>query len=228
MALPLEDLTVMKDLLPFIPAICSAVAASFAALCSYQILRTQKYNLIESIRPELIITDWERGADGEPLILRFGTVKNVGRGCAHHVRIDCQEMYNGYPVASMGTETLPLLPNGESSTVDGTIMLWRSNSDNPPEGVGRICLSIVLICWDNHGNRYRTTYTVYVMFGDMHVLGAAVVAPGVWLLKRSSSYKNGSWLAVRSSVETRALKLKRRVLRLVDRVVRRKSVGNHT
>jgi len=68
----------------------SAIAASFSALSSFLIMLIHRRNLLESVRPELILDDWSRLAEGEGDtthdVLVFTAVRNVGRGTGHCTR----------------------------------------------------------------------------------------------------------------------------------------------
>jgi hypothetical protein len=64
-------------------AIWSAVAASFAALAAFLSFLTQRRNLLESVRPEIVLDGWTRISPG----LRFTSIRNVGRGSALHIVI---------------------------------------------------------------------------------------------------------------------------------------------
>ena len=76
----------------FTSAFWSAVAATFAALSSLLLMLIHRRNLIESIRPELVLTGWTRSERGERdknrEAIRIATIKNVGRGAALEIRMN--------------------------------------------------------------------------------------------------------------------------------------------
>jgi len=49
----------------------------------------QRRNLLESVRPELVLTGWgkreEGSGDSWHEVLTFNTIRNIGRGAAIHV-----------------------------------------------------------------------------------------------------------------------------------------------
>jgi hypothetical protein len=74
-------------------AVCSMSAAACSAYCSYRISKTQKSNLTYSIRPELVLTDWQRRDEGSGddlrSIITFGKISNIGRGPAITIKLNC-------------------------------------------------------------------------------------------------------------------------------------------
>jgi hypothetical protein len=197
-------------------AVWSAVAATFAALSSFLIMLTQRRNLLESVRPELVLTDWGRREAGsndtryEEVI--FGTIRNVGRGAAIHVLFLADE--HGLVDKDWVTPTNPptdgpfcgriavLAPN-ETIKIDGRVSLWWKNvkETQPLAQVfdpGRqIWFTIVLCCWDTRGLRHETHYTLYVQertpWGRMGFCGDDEVAPGVvWAFRKTSA--RAGWL----------------------------------
>lgn len=94
-------------------AIWSAVAASFAALASLLIMLIQRRSLLESVRPELVLTGWGRAARGEGNgtheVITFETIKNVGRGAALHISFGSMQELDGKPTAILSSTRLPIL-----------------------------------------------------------------------------------------------------------------------
>jgi hypothetical protein len=84
-------LQVQPPLSPNYPVIWSAVAATFSALSSWLIWRTQRRNLLESVRPEIMLDQWVRRSLGEAEHkheqLIFSELKNIGRGSALHLYV---------------------------------------------------------------------------------------------------------------------------------------------
>jgi hypothetical protein len=66
----------------------AAIAAGFSAFSSFLIMRIQRNNLIESVRPELVLIGWSRkppGGPGAHDTVSFMAIKNVGRGTAFNI-----------------------------------------------------------------------------------------------------------------------------------------------
>src|SRR5687767_151938 len=85
----------------------SAVAASFSALSATVMVMIQRRNLLESVRPEIVLVGWGRKnwkmekVDCE--IVSFSHVKNVGRGPALHVYMNGSQIEENLPQAIMST-----------------------------------------------------------------------------------------------------------------------------
>jgi len=89
----------------------------------------QRRNLLESVRPELVLPDCERLNEGEGDaahdVLCFPNIRNVGRGAAMHVNINLDGFSNP-PTATLGTITRPLLaPNEGSEVVPHCWTVWQ-------------------------------------------------------------------------------------------------------
>jgi hypothetical protein len=66
-----------------VAAIWSAIAATFSAVAAITMALIHRRNLIESVRPELVIGDWERSSvgmhDSHHDVIRFSKISNYGR-----------------------------------------------------------------------------------------------------------------------------------------------------
>ena len=66
------------------PVIWSAIAASAAAVSAFLLYRILRQELLESVRPQLVLTNWSRTTEGEGEqvhdVIEFKRIKNVGRG----------------------------------------------------------------------------------------------------------------------------------------------------
>jgi hypothetical protein len=193
-------------------AIWSAVAAIFAAISSFLIFLIQRENLRASVRPELILTDWERHVEGEGdaarEVLCFRNIRNVGRGAAMHVNLNLA--FSGDPpTAALGTISRPILAPGDVSQVDAQISLWWQNVA-PQQGTKFLHIKLVIFNWDSVGNRYETRYGLLVVELRENVNVAWTtysIAPGVTMGSRHVTSRS-VWF----------LKLSRRVQRHWERV----------
>ena len=185
--------------MPTFAAFWSAIAASFAAVASIFSWRTQRQNLLESVRPELVLVGWsrepERTVDGRCDIIHFHEVKNIGKGAAHGVLLRLQEPVgraNG--PATLTYNRLPILGVNESAVLDGQIWMWWNNV---PGRESRKFLPVRLdvLTWDTRGMRYRTRYSFMVWpplaseYEDNDTL-----APGVTFSHRSTVRRPVKWL----------------------------------
>jgi hypothetical protein len=144
----------------------AAIAAAFSALSSLLIWRVQRSNLLESVRPELVLLDWHRvpARDAsQPEIIAFRRVRNAGRGVALFVRLHLSDQSDP-PLANMGTILLSLIEAGGDVPADGTIFAWFKNAPTFGQEQHRIISVIVRVtCQDTRGNFYETSNTVRVV-----------------------------------------------------------------
>ncbi|MEP7151469.1 MAG: hypothetical protein ABI856_07165 [Nitrospira sp.] len=115
-----------------IAALWSAVAASFSALAALVAMLIQHRNLLESVRPELVLVGWGRlprgNGDAAHEVVTIKSIKNVGRGAALHVHLDSMYMIDNRPVAVLSTKRLSILAPNESVELGGEISLWWQNA----------------------------------------------------------------------------------------------------
>ena len=83
----------------------------------------------------------------------------------------------------MSTLRLPVLPSGDSSTVDGNIILWFANV-RPTDGIKHLSVEIVIVCWDYRNRRHVTKYVVMTFEGSV---AASELAPGVMIPIRTTT-----------------------------------------
>lgn len=171
-------------------AFWSAVAATFSAISSFLIMWIQRRNLLESVRPELVLTGWSRAAEdqGAYEVIAFNTIKNVGRGAAFHVWLEgIQEA-----AAGMSTTRVPILAVNEGTGVNGQILVWWKNVEPNNEGFRFLRVTITISCLDSRDMRHDTRYSLLVResAGDP-VLDA--IAPGVGLNSRTTTTRS-LWL----------------------------------
>lgn len=173
----------------------SAIAAIFAAISSWMIFIVQRRNLLEQVRPELILTDWEREyireEDDQREFLHFRMIRNVGRGPALHMNLNLEAIGNP-PRAALGTIMQPIIPPADSVDVGGKITLWWQNVDPVKEGMPKhFMLQLKIFCWDSHGVRYETNYNMMVFEGSAMLGQSNVIADNVVLGNRTTSTRSG-------------------------------------
>jgi len=177
------------------PAFWSAVAAWFALLSSVAMLLIQRRNVLESVRPELVLVDWTRFAGGNGAaanyeVIAFKAIKNVGRGVAFHVRVDCAHEIRQRSAVVVEPKVVPLLAVNEASNVGGEIVVWWSNVASTQEVKG-VPITLTITCLDARGLRHETRYRLFSIgpklpVGMTTVKGAHQIAPGVALVHRST------------------------------------------
>ena len=172
-------------------AIWTAVAAMLAVLISGLILLIQRRNLLESARPELVLTGWSRRVEGEGDAAHdricFQTIGNVGRGVALHVNIGAFHKVDTRPTAVMSTMSLPILAVDENKDVNGEIIVWWKNVIPDGQRHKHLAIVIKILCWDTRGMRHETRYNLFAIQPSPDtVVVPDPVAPGVMLGSRTT------------------------------------------
>jgi hypothetical protein len=172
------------------PALWSAVAATCSAVTAITVARIQAANRRDAARPELVLAGWTRETEvyGEHRadIVRIATVKNVGKGPALHVNINCNVERDGRPVATMSTALLPIIAPGESVEIKADVMLWWQNSQDVG-GVRHAPVNVEMIAWDTVGLRHTTLYrALAVPLDAKNVIMPGQIAPGLGLGSRQA------------------------------------------
>ena len=157
----------------------AAVAAMFSALSSLLIWRVQRSNLLESVRPELVLLDWSRvppKVAGTHDSTRFAAIKNVGRGSAFNLWVRATYEDSGQETSAMSDRRFPILAVNEQITVrDAHVFVWFSAA--PPRAA---VATVFVTCWDSRGNHYETRYDLVIVHeSGIRTLMADTIAPGV-------------------------------------------------
>src|SRR3989338_10928939 len=123
-------------------------------------------NLLESVRPELVLVGWTRGTRGtgeeEHQVLGFRTIRNVGRGAALNVHFQLLQETASRPTAMLSTTRLPIIAPNESIDVNSEIILWWKNV--PAECEHRhLSIEIPIGHMDSRNMRHETLYTLFVV-----------------------------------------------------------------
>jgi hypothetical protein len=170
-------------------AIWSAVAASFAAFSAFMTMLIHRRNLLDAARPEILLVDWSREdrgtGDGKHEVIKFRRIRNIGRGLAYNIYMNCLHERDRFPLACMSTMRIPLLAAGEEIEANGEIVLWWKNveeSDLPNMGLG-----IQIFAWDAREIRHETTYKLFVVPAVYsNSLAMDCLAPGLALTQRQT------------------------------------------
>ena len=167
-----------------IASIWSAVAASFAALSSFFIYRTQVKSFNHTARPDLVLEDWARTV-GDSLDLEnisFSRIENIGNGSAQHIYIHAFGIADDdRPTFVMATTRVPVLAKNSSQEINTVISInWKNvplyNGDQK-----HLSIKIGLVCWDTVGIRHSKSYNLFVVKDTQKQLVADSIAPGVML-----------------------------------------------
>jgi hypothetical protein len=175
-------------------AVWSAVAATFAALSSFLIMLIQRRNLLESVRPELVLMGWGRREEGsECEAITFNTIRNIGRGAAIQVVLWSDSYQSDELKALVSCDRIPILGPDDTVKLDGNVLVFWKLA-NEEQGVKRIPIVINMDCWDTRGMRHETQYTLMATRPTtIPCVGGDEVAPGVTWLSRTTSTR-AVWL----------------------------------
>ena len=173
-------------------AIWSAIAATFSAIAALLLLRFEKKNLLDSSRPEIILSGWERGQDPKNPnidVLTFSNVQNAGKGSALHVHIDAFKEHNNKPQYLLHSRTIPILPVGGENPYNGKILIFWDNVEIKDKTAEYIHIEISILSWCTNNYRHKTTYylmaTRLVTSTDKIVMaGVDEIVPGIALSRR--------------------------------------------
>lgn len=205
-------------------AVWSAVAASFAALAAFLVMWIQRRTLLESARPELVLTGWTRRAQGQDNaaheVIAFQTIRNVGRGAALHLHLhlNAAETVGNRPTAVMSTARLPILAPDEPHDINGEIVVWWKNVPDV-QGGKYLPITLTILCWDSRSMCHETRYRLFVAEAPYNVGVAYAIAPGVMLTSRTTTTKS-VWRLKLSSRTRRILKRANRWSELLKKVRR--------
>jgi hypothetical protein len=185
----------------------SAIAATFAAISSLLIMLIQRRNLLKSVRPELVLLDWDRGPRGEGEgrhdVLTFKTIRNVGKGVALNVILNASQDVDNRPVFCLSTTRLPILAVNESRDLNAEMSIWWKNVKSHALGAKFLHISISIMHWDSRGMRHETKYTLFAREDAGGYCGNDSVAPGVMMGFRSTQTRPVWWLKLCSWIRYR-------------------------
>jgi hypothetical protein len=205
-------------------AVWSAIAATFSALASFLIWRIHRHNLLDSVRPELVVLGWSRRLEGSGEtscdILSFSFIRNVGRGTAFNVLIcgDFNRVTESYEVTG---GYVPIIAPNETVQVNTDIYLsWESVREGHCK-TKFLPIEVTLWSSDSKSMRHATVYHLRAMRGPATIIEGTEppgypwqVAPWVavserrtitrpvWILKCQTYYR--SIVALPSKLSSRA------------------------
>jgi hypothetical protein len=179
-------------------AIWAAVAASFAALSSFLIMLIQRRNLLESVRPELVLTGWSRTTQGEGdaahEVITFQSIKNVGRGAALTVIPYVHELLDRPPFILTTNPVLHILAPNETCDVNGSITVWWKNVQADKLAFKCLPISLRIFCWDSRDIRHEIRYNLLVHEISANIIRSNEVAPGITPRRDHRTITRPTWL----------------------------------
>jgi hypothetical protein len=136
----------------------TAVAIVAAIIAWIAVLWVQRPNLVESVRPEIVLKDWTQG---EPNCLRFTKIKNVGRGTAFNLHVSCDTKSKPTQALLTGVPNFLLVEANQELDVQGEIKLFW-DSVEPKEDQKYLHFDIVILWWDSINQRHLVRQSVMV------------------------------------------------------------------
>jgi hypothetical protein len=199
------------------PAFWSAAAATGSFFTAVLVWSVQRRNLIESVRPELVLDDWDRPSSSAAGIeeIAFRRIENVGRGAAFAVAVHCKYQSIETMAPFMPTMHISVIKSGAEKEVNGTISIhwFRLKND-----LGLIGVPLEISYWDSLGNRYVTFHRVDVS-AQIPLLGAEAVAQDVVTSWRYTKRQRLLWMRIVAPIK----RLRRLVWARLTSMFRRKS-----
>jgi hypothetical protein len=168
------------------PQAWSAFGAICSATCAFLVWKIQRRNLLESVRPELVLSDWHRSTQfpGQPSefeLIEFRKIWNYGRGCAFRILINEADspllLLPNPPATVMTFSTQVLAPTAPNNCaeIQGRIHVYWNNVAGPKHL--RIKLDIGYS--DTRDNRYRTFYSLSIAQDPATYPAPWNIAPGM-------------------------------------------------
>jgi hypothetical protein len=144
------------------PAIASAIAAIFAAFSSYFTMRIHKRNLLESVRPELVLENWASSWYSGEQTITINEIKNIGRGVAYNISLTDSLCIDGQSLEIISKIRIPILAPNESNNFDGKIIIkWESIEPNKDRSKN-LSVTISISCFDSRNQYYETKYNLFI------------------------------------------------------------------
>jgi hypothetical protein len=189
----------------------------FAALAAFLTFVVQRRELLESVRPELLLSSWTRdttpGANPPSDRLLITYLQNVGRGTAFHVRVHCIARQGGTLVAVLPPHQIPIVAVAEQITIAETLTLLFQNVVKGRD-TKTLGITVHATCWDSRGTEYDVQYRLFILEPPKGFLNADELAHGVrherivvvraaWRTKLRSRVTRGWHAVVRTAIRTK-------------------------
>lgn len=134
---------------------------------------------METVRPELILTNWSRQNVGEGGAardeIRF-QIQNVGKGVALNIFLSMRQLEEPVTAlkANMENMSVPAIASGESVFASSPITLFWKSIDGD-----FLVINIPISCSDTRGFRYETRYNLMISKLLPNIKVSDPIAPGV-------------------------------------------------
>ena len=188
------------------PTILAAFAASASAVAAFFSVLQQRKSHIDSIRPEIIVTEWDLDLNAKPKsLLVIKSIKNYGVGPAMRIIpiLDVDKPSNlkeGPPAGFYNVEPSIVVPSNEEYHAHWNAMFsLERHGHEVGDNQYMLISDVTLEYWDFRRNRYQTKYKIMVspngMFGIKEVVKYLYVGPV------SFYFKSGIWLRTKAKIK---------------------------
>jgi heme exporter protein D len=166
-------------------AVWSAVAATFAAFAALMSMLIHRRNLLESVRPDLVVSEWARKRTGALDTVEWKAIRNVGRGAASRVVSGASEGRRSAPPPFFIGNVIQLLaPNDSVQTSFNFLVDWKKVPESTKPRI--IPVTVWIFYSDSRAIRHETRYSLLVL-EDLNAMVLDSVAPGVMLADRRTT-----------------------------------------
>jgi hypothetical protein len=177
------------------PAFWSAVAAFCSFGAAVAMVLIQRRNLLESVRPELVLTGWLRSnpqTENDADVICYPMLRNVGRGAALDVAIWAAERLEPttddvlalMPVVGP-VDHVPILAAGEYQQLrEGRLLVWWKNVPGADRNQKALRITLRVACLDARNIQHTTDYRLLVLPMSPDLSVSNEIAAGVMLLRR--------------------------------------------
>jgi hypothetical protein len=171
-------------------------------------MRIQGANRRDAARPEIVVTGWKRStrtvAGRSVDSLQFDSIRNVGKGPALHVQVNCVDAAGSPGPAWMASLRVAIIATNEVQTVSGEITLHWDRPDHKYPNPKMISVSLRILAWDTLSYRHETLYKLVAVPQDLPGGFDEEVADGVMLLQRLTTTRPVWLLKLKARIGRRA------------------------
>lgn len=164
-------------------------------------LWVQRPNLVESVRPEIVLKGWTQD---EPNCLRFTKIKNVGRGTAFDLHVSCDTKNRPIQARLTSVPDFLLIEANQELDAQGEIrLLW--DSVELKEDQKYLHFDLVILCWDSINQRHLVRQSVLVDYTTVKManelgLPAEAMPRGVSFGPRARYTEPVRWLKLKAKL----------------------------
>ena len=138
-----------------------------------------------SIRPEVVVSDWQYSFKEGFGNLKSITIVNVGRGPAMHIRAEMTGEPKTGATFGVSSYHVPIVPQGEQKILDFTGVIDFGDAATLGYGIKFRFVLITIACRDIDGHEYTILYKLMATNADYpEWTGFDKLVPGLYLVTR--------------------------------------------